>query len=128
MVLFRRPSRAYLLCVVCVVCLFVPHRREQLGSRGVLEASVELLIKMRSWSTSTAGKAGGSAPSSDASASGSGSGNVAAASPSRGLRTAFGVKRDVVKLVGNVVFRCRANQDKLRLNGGISQLLSQVHL
>lgn len=103
------------------LALLNPKVRALLGARGVLDTSVELLCKMKTWDDSAVTRMKQSAEEASvgddggaASLHGKMKSDPSTLSPpaepnsANGLQSAFGVKRDVVKLVGNVVFRCKS--------------------
>lgn len=96
------------------LALLGPDLRRRLGDRGVLDTSIDLIVKMRKWSDSSLTKmaakekaAASAAGKETPKPAGSDAGAAAPSAVPRGLQTAFGIKRDVVKLIGNVVFRCK---------------------
>lgn len=85
-------------------CVGDPDARTHIGSRGLVEKAVELLAKMRAWPK------GARRPR----------GKDATETP------AFGMEREIVKLIGNISFETKVVQDRVREFGGLPIVLSSM--
>jgi len=114
---FYAATVALLIPILGDYALVSNDSRKLLGERcGALMNAVELLGKMSSWSTSPTN------PKMDQAKV------KAITKEQRGIKTAYCVARDLVRLIGNACYKNKPNQDMVLKMGGVQLLLSRFAL